>query len=396
MEFSYEASTAEGQAVAGQIEASSLADAIARLAADGLSVRSIKQLSPTGASVNEQLMEEQFAEERLQQTLQQKEALVPRLEAFADELPPSRWRQQLVSLTAAIKRGVPSEQLVARYPEWAPLLASGVSSAPGHDAVGDLMIRLTDHHDSRMRLWKAVTYPLALLAMAFAVLVAIGWTVMPMFEEIFSDFGLRLPAPTQLLVWFSQQLNDHALRFWLVIAFCVGVVAFLAWLWIEGIFTRSARPLAGQRAVELAAFTGRLAAELEAGVSLDRALRILGRGHASYRGRLANTLLHNLLTQTEPEPGLLPPNVAYAMGFNGVAAGTQHLEDSAHAVATTRSPNAAMLRQLSQLYCHHQWDRDERWYAVLSAFAVILVGMMVGYIVIALFMPLVSLVSGLS
>ena len=172
MEFSYEASTAEGQAVAGQIEASSLADAIARLAADGLSVRSIKQLSPTGASVNEQLMEEQFAEERLQQTLQQKEALVPRLEAFADELPPSRWRQQLVSLTAAIKRGVPSEQLVARYPEWAPLLASGVSSAPGHDAVGDLMIRLTDHHYSRMRLWKAVTYPLALLAMAFAVLVA--------------------------------------------------------------------------------------------------------------------------------------------------------------------------------------------------------------------------------
>ena len=56
---------------------------------------------------------------------------------------------------------------------------------------------------------KALTYPIAVLAVAFIVTAILLIFVVPVFEDLFSSFGADLPAFTQMVIRFSEWAQSH-------------------------------------------------------------------------------------------------------------------------------------------------------------------------------------------
>ncbi len=57
--------------------------------------------------------------------------------------------------------------------------------------------------------WKALVYPLFMALVAFVVMIAMGLTILPIFDEMYADFGLRVPFATEIVITFSKLLRDH-------------------------------------------------------------------------------------------------------------------------------------------------------------------------------------------
>lgn len=153
----------------------------------------------------------------------------------------------------------------------------------GHlDAV---LERLADYAEKRQSLQQklsvAMIYPIILVVMSFAIIVAMLAYVVPRVVAVFENIGEELPALTRGLIW----LSDFLLEWWMLLA---AIVVFAAW-GIRRLLQRPEirkryhhillrLPMIGRitRGMNTARFTRTLAILAGAGVSVLEALRIAG------------------------------------------------------------------------------------------------------------------------
>ena len=79
---------------------------------------------------------------------------------------------------------------------------------PHGGLLAEILDRLAGFLEASARLRKkvksAMTYPVIVLCIAFAITTFLIVRVVPVFGEIFADFGAKLPAPTQFLIDVSD------------------------------------------------------------------------------------------------------------------------------------------------------------------------------------------------
>jgi type IV pilus assembly protein PilC len=73
----------------------------------------------------------------------------------------------------------------------------------------------------KKKIKKALTYPAAVLVVAFVVTVILLLFVVPVFEDLFKSFGADLPAFTRMVINMSEWMQEW---WWIVIAAIVGTV----------------------------------------------------------------------------------------------------------------------------------------------------------------------------
>ena len=80
----------------------------------------------------------------------------------------------------------------------------------------------------RKKVKSAMTYPVIVISIALAITTFLIVKVVPVFGSIFADFGAKLPAPTQFLI----DLSDFMRSYWyMIIGVIVGVFyAIRAWV----------------------------------------------------------------------------------------------------------------------------------------------------------------------
>lgn len=385
--YQYEAIAGDGEFVTGEITAPRVSDAIAQLEAQGLQVESIRALVTTPDS---SATKKAFYD-RIDQALQTREKLIPALEALADEMPNRNASRDVRQFTKELKSGVTAEQFVKRdsMVAWLPLVIRGLESGSAADRYRQLMGDATREGDNRRRLRTVLAYPLFLLMFGGIILMLLVLFVVPVFAKMFAEFGLRLPAPTRLLFWISDQLSHYSLRSMLVVALFFGLLIILCRLWIRlslstsilGMFT------AGNSAnvTAMAKFTGSLAELISIEAPLPEALRIAGRAcdHRHFRimaERMANEL---------EIPG---------KRFRDNSAAHNFPATMRHALGNGRScaPNVPLLRELSRMYSDRARERVNWSTNILGPISLIVLGLVIGFAIIALFMPLVSMVTSLS
>lgn len=234
---------------------------------------------------------------------------------------------------------------------WIPLFARSGGEPVG---VGDLLAAAERPRSTVSLVWASVAYPLIIVGVAILVVAILSAMVVPMFASMFEDFGIELPLPTRAVIALAQFMST----IWGPLIVAAGCVAIGRWLMI----TRSPR---GARAAE--AFTRALAslaaAEVPRGDALD-----LAAAAAQVRPTLAT------------KPARRGPLTAAALE------------------ALSYEPQAAGVLLSAIADCHKDRARGglsvTQW--LIGPVAIGLVGIFVGFIVIALFMPLISLVSALS
>lgn len=217
--YEYIAVDARGLPQTGRIDAPNEEAARSTLAASGWTIREL-----SAVPLRTELSESDFSR-------QHSLSLLTSLRALSEDLPQPRVRQAIHDMADRIERGEAVPIALAAVQERLPSsLAALLSIGLNHGRLDELLTDYLDHTrrlaDVRIALRMALVYPAFLIGCGLCLAVALAWFVMPIFENIYSDFGVELPYLTRLLLRISQGTR----RFGLGLLVGLLVLCCLVWL----------------------------------------------------------------------------------------------------------------------------------------------------------------------
>jgi type IV pilus assembly protein PilC len=231
--FAYQAREASGKVVSGVQEAINEENALNTLMARGLMVLSIRQKSVSGRSLG---MARTVNETDLvlftRQLATMVDAGLPLISALTTLFEQSDPRKQrslravVGELTARVQQGDSFAEALARQPKvFNRLYVSMVKAGETGGLLAEILDRLASFLEASSRLKKkvksAMTYPVVVILIAIGITAFLIIRVVPVFGEIFAEFGAELPAPTKMLM----NVSDFARAYWWIILLA-GIGAF--------------------------------------------------------------------------------------------------------------------------------------------------------------------------
>ena len=144
--------------------------------------------------------------------------LVQCLEALQDQTDDQVFRIVIRDVRADISSGNSFSSAVRKYPKSFPnLFISMVEAGEASGGLAEILGKVAGYFESTVKLTKkvksAMTYPIAVIGLAIALVNVLLIFVIPVFAAMFADFGSKLPAPTQMLIDFSDFMKKW---WWLV------------------------------------------------------------------------------------------------------------------------------------------------------------------------------------
>jgi type IV pilus assembly protein PilC len=212
-------------------------------------------------------------------------AIVQALQALAEQTPNKAMRDVLNDVCSRVQSGESYSEALQKHPKvFNRLYVSMISAGEKGGMIADIMARLATYLESTERLRKkvktALMYPAAVTTVAIGITTFLLIKVIPVFKDVYSGFGAKLPAPTQVLMDLSDMV-----RHWFVLLLIV--VAAAIWSWLSFIKTKSGREFWDARRIKLpifgsiahkiclARFTRTLASLIRSGVPILEVLQIV-------------------------------------------------------------------------------------------------------------------------
>src|SRR3954451_1805246 len=415
--YAFEAMNSSGQEVKDEIEAATSDEAIEKIRSKGFFPTKVKEKAAK-KSVRKKKEEETSLTPKRKMPLsiggvprKQLVSFTRQLSTLQDAgLPilrslPILEQQQKPGLLKAIIGGVGAEvegggtlsDAMSKYPKAFDKLYVNMINAGEAGGVLDLILsRLADFMEKAAKLKKkvigAMIYPTVVISIAVGIVSMIMIFVIPKFEDIFRDFGTKLPAITQYLLvvsrWFA---NDYGWAYLI----CFPIV----WMLMIKLIKMSEGGRYGVDAVKLkipilggilsktaiARFTRTLGTLISAGVPILDALNITKEtcGNEVYARALQK--VHDAIREGESmaDP-LRATKVCDAIVVNMIDVGeeTGDLDKMLIKVADNYDSDVDVL--VGSLI------------SILEPVMVVVLGLIVGFIVIALFAPMISLIQSVS
>ena len=214
--FSYQARDASGRIISGVHDALNEDNAITSLMSRGLMVLSLQQKAAAGKaqkrvwSVKETDLV--LFTRQLSTMIEAGISLVQGLTALYEQCDPKRQRnlRHIISdVTTRVQGGETFHEAISKHPRvFNRLFVSMVKAGESGGLLAEILDRLAGFLEASARLRKkiksAMTYPVIVVCIAFAITTFLIVRVVPIFGEIFKDFGAKLPAPTQFLIDLSE------------------------------------------------------------------------------------------------------------------------------------------------------------------------------------------------
>jgi type IV pilus assembly protein PilC len=323
-------------------------------------------------------------------------SLVASLSALHDQAESPAFRVVLGDLLATIEGGSPFSDALARYPQifdslYVNMVRAGERSGEFAPTLKRLAMMLDASAKLKRKVKGAMTYPVVVMTMALTIAFGIITFVVPTFAGMYEDFGGKLPLPTQLLLNLSNGIRHN----FLVIIPSVAVAFYLFRRWAKsprGEWTIHARvlklPVIGMltQKVAVARFTRLLAQMLRSGVPILEALSLVAKAtgnrvieHAILESRRSVEQGGTITSGLQDKQCL--PTLMIRMVDAGERSG--RLDEMLDNIASTYDDEVeTMLAALTSL---------------LEPLLMAFLGVVIGGIVLALFMPLFKmsqLVSG--
>ena len=336
--------------------------------------------------------------EQIEEVCRTRIDLPTQLRNIAQEIPNSWTQKTLQRLAAAIEQKTPAAEIVRQFPDHCWLLTVESKSATT-DALTAMLEQSAYQHRLRMKRIASIAYPMVLFVVEVAIIIFICAFIVPTFDEMFTEFALRIPPPTLALLTLSRFVIGYPWLVVLLVGLFVAIMSTLLWLWIGD--SELKRKLLGvsnhqpsmRQALAMASI--QLAELCDEGISLDRALRIAAESNSYAPLR---TVLGDLSIQVGEDSSMLqktraalflPPN--FLLALNPAGAGGR-----ADGGASGERPNTAMLRELAENYRDLSIRRKDWSSFIIGPIAIFAIGLVVAFIVVSLFAPMLSLVTSLT
>jgi type IV pilus assembly protein PilC len=385
-----------GAAQKGEIEAPDREGAMAHLRRQGITATSVKQKSKD-LVLNIPGMMPKVKEKDLVTFTRQFATmidaglpLVQCLDILGSQTDNKTFGNMIKKVQADVEGGSTFAEALRKHPKAFPdIYVNMVAAGEAGGILDTILNRLAAYIEKSMALKKkvkgAMTYPIVVLVIAFGVVALLLIFVIPTFEAMFNDFGGTLPAPTRLVIDASAWLQRY---WWLVLGLIfAGITALKQWRKSEhgqrvtdGLALRL--PVVGilVRKVAVAKFTRTLSTLIASGVPILDGLDIVAKTAGNKVVELAilqtRTAIAEGKTIAEPlaQTKVFPPMVVQMIGV-GEQAGALD----------------SMLSKIADFYDEEVDASVETLSSMLEPFIMVFLGVVIGFIVVAMYLPVFKL-----
>lgn len=271
-----------------------------------------------------------------------------------------------------------------------PLFCNLVGAGEQAGILEDLLTRLAIYKEKTLalksKIKSALTYPIAIMAVAFIVTAVIMIWVVPAFKQVFSSFGADLPTPTVVVM----AISDFFVEYWYLIFGSIGAglyFFFQAWrrsLKMQQVMDRLLLrlPIFGSviRKATIARWTRTLATMFAAGVPLVEALDSVGgaSGNAVYleaTRKIQTEVSTGTSLTTSMQNADVFPNLVIQMVQIGEESGSLD----------------AMLGKVADFFEAEVDEAVSALSSLMEPLIMVILGVLIGGLVIAMYMPIFKL-----
>jgi len=301
-------------------------------------------------------------------------------------------RDIIGQLAKDVEAGQSLSDALARHPKvFPPIFINMVRAGETGGVLDEVLARLADHFESEQalkgKIKSAMTYPVAMGAMILVILVAMMIFVVPTFEKMFSDMGGKLPVPTQILVNISKFAASWK-GIAVVVVVTIAIFVFKWWskgpgllIWDSALLRM---PIVGPmiRKMSLARFTRTFGTLAAAGVPILAALDIVGDTSGNELVAQSVRKVRTAVKEGESISKPLSENKVFpSMLVQMIAVG-----EETGALDT-------MLSKIADFYDEEVSSAVEGLTSVIEPMMMAVMGVVVGGMVVALYMPMFQAVT---
>ena len=316
--------------------------------------------------------------------------LVSALEALQDQTEDPVFQVIIRNVKTDISGGTAFSEAVAKYPNAFPnLFTSMVEAGEASGGLAHILGKVAIYFEDTVKLIKqvksAMTYPIAVILLAVALVQVLLIFVIPVFAEMFASFGKDLPKPTLILIGTSNFLKSY------ILYILAGLVAF--WFVMKRVLKtprgRRAKdvvllkiPILGNliQKIALSRFCRTYSILLKSGVPILRTLEIVSNASGNtYIERACKDISRNIsqggqLSETISEIPYFPPTVRH-MARAGEQTGNVD----------------GMMAKIADFYDAEIETTVDALTSLMEPALIVFLGVVIGSIVMAMFLPIFNL-----
>ena len=398
--FAYTGRDAKGRLVRGKMDAQSESMVVSRLRTMGLSPVTVAE-TKAGSGLNMEikiagfeksvpLKEIAIMSRQMATMVGSGLSLLRSLTILTDQTENKRLARALDAIRSQVEAGTSLSDAFGKHPQIFPPLMIHLIRAGETGGFLDRSlesIAATFEADVKLRatIKSALTYPVVVLIMALVSVVAMLIFIVPVFKKMFADLGGELPLPTQILVVISENMV------WIAPVLLVGGIAFSIW-WRQNKNTDRVRafvdplrlklPVFGLllRKVGVARFTRNFGTMTGAGVPILQSLGIVG-------STSGNWVIEQALLKVQ-ESVRAGSNIADPLEKTGAfpAMVTQMI-----AVGEDSGSLEQMLDKIADFYDDEVQTTTEQLTSLIEPLMIGVIGVIIGGVIIALYMPIFTI-----
>lgn len=394
--FAYQARDASGKLVKGRLDAVSEAAAVSRVRGLGLSPVKVTAAKTSGLSMDLSLgsFEKEVGlgelavmSRQLATMISAGLSLLRTMQILADQTEHKKLSRTLGEVRAGIERGESLSAALTHHAEvFPPLMIHLVRAGEAGGFLDQALESTAETFEAEVKLRAtikaALTYPLVVLGIAILAVAAMLIFIVPVFENMFADLGGELPLPTQFLVALSRSMV------WL--GPLLLVLALVVWLWWRrNKYAEPVRKVVDQfklkipvlgdlfRKVSIARFARTFATLIGSGVPILQALSVVGETSGNW---VIESTLRKVEEAVRQGRSLAAP-LALEPVFPSMV--TQMI-----AVGEDSGSLEAMLNKIADFYDTEVQSTTEQLTSLIEPVMIVFIGIVVGSMVIALYLPM--------
>jgi type IV pilus assembly protein PilC len=301
----------------------------------------------------------------------------------------------LKDIKESVESGSTLADALGKYPAiFDELFVNMVGAGETAGILDTILNRLSEYMEKAQKLRKqvksAMTYPIIVLCVAVIVVGVILVFVIPVFQEMFADFGGALPVPTQIVVNLSMFVKSNIL--YVIIALVVFVFFFKRFYatdkgraFVDDFMLKV--PLFGSllRKVAVAKFTRTLGTMVSSGVPILDALNITAKtsGNKTIEAAIFKTrsAISEGQTMAAPlgETGVFPSMVCQMV-----------------AVGESTGALDSMLAKIADYYDDEVDAAVTSLTSMIEPFMMVFLGTTIGGLVVAMYLPIFKMAGAIT
>ena len=318
--------------------------------------------------------------------------LVSSLEALQDQTEDPIFRIIIREVRGDVSQGTAFSAACSKYPRaFNNLFISMVEAGEASGGLAEILGKVAEYFESTSKLIKkvksAMTYPVAVIGLAVVLVNILLIFVIPVFAEMFADFGKELPGPTQALIDLSDWLKGNVL--WVIGG---GFAAFQ--LWSRFVKTPKGRrvqdnmlfklPVFGNllMKITLSRFCRTYATLLRSGVPILRTLEIV----SASSGRTQIEDACKKISKSISEGGQVSETIAQIPFFPPMM---KHMTKAGEQTGNVDG----MMNKIADFYDSEADAIIASLTSLIEPMLIVFLGVVVGGIVMAMFLPIFNLSS---